>query len=290
MAMMVQLVWGITPTASRIVLDYLPVEVYSAIRYTFAGLAFLLITRFRYKRFSVQRPMLPKLVGLGVLAYAVDSIGTLYGLKIGGVLSFALASSLNALITSLVSLVVLREKAGKGFFLAVALSVLGGLLLFLGKAQTSTAQVAGLSLFLIWAAYVFEALGFAYSRRYRAVIPLEEYLGILQFSAGLVMILVCILSGQSAGGILQMPPRGWLALGFVCIVACGVCYFLLYWLLNFIEGHRLAFFDAFHTVSAAILGILLFGDPYNAKMILGGLCLLGAVWIIYLGAAKKVPA
>jgi len=280
-AVVIQLVWGFTPSASKVVLDYLPVEVYSAIRYSFSGILFLLIARYRNGRLVVEPRMLPRLIFLGILAYGLDSLGTLYGLKIGGVLSFALASSLNALITSLISLAVLKEKVTPGYLVAIFLSVLGGLLLFLGKAEAANFRIAGLSLLLIWLAYVCEALGFAYSRRYKAHLPLEEYLGVLQVSAGIFMTGVSILAGRSAEGIFHMPPVAWASLAFVCLIACGVCYFLLYWLLNFIDGHRLAFFDAFHTLSAAVLGVVLFHDPYNFKMALGGFLLLAAVWVIY---------
>jgi len=286
-AVAVQLVWGITPSASRIVLDYLPVEVYSAIRYTFAGLLFLGITRLRHRRFAARIEILPKLVVLGIFTYALDSIGTLYGLKIGGVLSFALASSLNALVTAVVSLLVLKEKAARGFLLAVALSITGGLLLFLGKSESTTVRIAGTSLLLIWAAYLCEALGFVFSRRYRALLPLEEYLGILQLSAGLVMLVTCLITAKDVSGVLTMPWKGWAALGFVCVVACGICYFLLYWLLNFIDGHRLAFFDAFHTISAAVLGVILFQESFNTKMIAGGALLLLAVWVMYVGDRRN---
>ena len=280
LAIVIQLIWGFTPSASKIVLTYLPVEAYSAIRYSFSGLLFLAVTRIRYRHFSTTLPLLPKLVGLGVLAYALDSLCTLYGLKIGGVLSFALASSLNALITSLLSIFFLKEAVRKGFYLALAISLGGGLLLFFGKAEVSSSSVAGLSLILIWLAYFFEALGFVFSKKFRQQIPLGEYLGVLQLSAGVFMWCLCLATGKFPSGILEMPARGWMALGFVCIFSCTLCYFALYWLLNFLEGHRLAFFDAFHTVSAAIFGVLLFGDLFNAKMIAGGFLLLFAVYLV----------
>ena len=283
LAVLVQLVWGLTPSASKVVLDYLPVEIYSAIRYSFSGILFLVIARLRHGGLVVEPRMLPRLVFLGIVAYGLDSLGTLYGLKLGGVLSFALASSLNALITSLVSLVILKEKMTPGFFAAVLLSVLGGLMLFFGKAEAANFRVAGLSLFLIWMAYVCEALGFVFSRRYKAHLPLEEYLGILQVSAGIFMTGISILGGRSAEGLARMPWEAWASLAFVCFIACGVCYFLLYWLLNFIYGHRLAFFDAFHTLSASVLGVVVFHDPYNFKMVCGGALLLAAVWVVYAG-------
>lgn len=290
LAALIQLVWGLTPSASRLILDYLPVEIYSAIRYTFAGMLFLVVARIRHSRWTASREILPKLIGLGIVAYALDSLCTLYGLKIGGVLSFSLASSLNAMITAVVSIYFLKEKVGSRFYAALALSVGGGVFLFWGKAGVSSAQVAGVSLLLIWMAYVFEAMGFVFSRKLRGQVPLEEYLGILQLSGGLFMWGVCLALGRSPVGVTEMPPMAWAALAFVCCIACGVCYFLLYWLLNFVEGHRLAFFDCFHTLSAAVFSVLFFDDPYNWRMVAGGCLLLTSVWTVLSLKSEKERA
>lgn len=278
--MLVQLVWGFTPSASRVVLDYLPVELYAAVRYSVSGLIFLSFTWLRYRRFQCRVRNLPLLATLGILSYGINSLGTLYGLKLGGILNFAMASSLNAFITATMSLLLLREKASPAFAIAALLSILGGVLLALGKYDLSNAQVALGSLGLIWGAYVLEALGFVFSKRFKEKMPLAEYLGVAQMSAGIFMGFYSFSKGINPTLLLQMPARGLAALLFVCIVACCLCYFILYWLLNHVEGHRLAFFDCFHSVSAAIIGWLLFSEAFNAKMLAGGALLVGAVFVI----------
>jgi drug/metabolite transporter (DMT)-like permease len=276
----VQLVWGFTPSASRFVLDALPVETYAALRYTLAGLGFLAVTLARGGRFAVTRRDLPRVAVLGVLAYALDSLGTLYGLELGGVLNFALASSLNAVITAAVASLVLRERFGRAQVAAAALSVVGGLLLALGKSRASGASVALGSLALIAGAYVLEALGFVFSRTYKARMPLTEYLGIAQLGAGLCLWLVALGRGQSPLAVLSLPPHAALALAFVTLVSCGLCYFVLYRLLDYVAGSTLAFFDCFHTLSAAVFAASLFADPVNAPMLAGGALLFAAVLLV----------
>ena len=280
LAAVVQTVWGLTPSASKIVLKYLPVEGYSAIRYTVSGLIFLAYSLLKNGRLSARISDLPKLGLIGILAYAVDSLGTLYGLKIGGVLNFALASSMNAIITAGVAILVLREQINKRIWIAALLSIGGGLALFLGKYDVSTLEIAAGSLLLIWGAYVFEALGFVFSKKYKERMPLTEYIALLQISAAIFMWSLSFATGRFPVNVLRMPTAGWVSLMFVCLISCCACYFLLYWLLNHIEGHKLAFFDCFHTIAAAVFGAALFGEPFNIKMLIGGGLLLSAVIVV----------
>jgi drug/metabolite transporter (DMT)-like permease len=276
----IQLVWGFTPSASRIVLRTLPVETYSAFRYTVSGCLFLAVTLARHGRLAHRRADLPALALLGVLAYGVDSLGTLYGLQLGGVLNFALASSFNAVITALVAAVVLKERLGRHVALAAGLSVGGGLLLASGKYEVSTLDVALGSLALIWGAYVLEALGFVFSRRFKARMPLTEYLALAQLSAGGFMWTVSGAMHGPPAALLALPAEGIAALAFVCLVSCGLCYFVLYWLLDHVDGHELAFFDCFHTLSAVGFGVLLFDEPLNTKMLAGGVLLASGVVVV----------
>ena len=76
-AAILQIVWGIVPSASHLVISEIPVELYIAIRWTISSLIFLCflvitskwIPKFNKKTFSVMI--------LGVLGYGVGSFGTL---------------------------------------------------------------------------------------------------------------------------------------------------------------------------------------------------------------------
>src|SRR5688500_1104228 len=98
-AALVQIVWSLTPSASNIVIQYLSVGTYAALRYSISGLLFLAFALWRDRRLRFRARDLPALAGLGVVTYGLSSLGTLHGLKLGGVVNFALASGLNATIT-----------------------------------------------------------------------------------------------------------------------------------------------------------------------------------------------
>lgn len=280
---LIQVLWSVTPSASRHVLAFWPVEAYIALRFTLSGSLFLIVALFTRPRVRIARRDLPPLAVLGILTYGVASLGTLYGLKLGGVVTFALASGCNAVITALASVYVLRERWGKGLLAAIALSVVGSVCLAWGKYQLASRGVALGSLLLVWFAYASEATGFVFSKRFTGRYPLPWYLAILQLSAGLFLGLVAFLSHPQLPALASLPLSCWAALTYVVIFSCGICYAVHYWLLRYLPGHRLAFFDSIHAASAATFGVLLFGDPLNGWMMAGGFLLLASVWAVNAG-------
>jgi drug/metabolite transporter (DMT)-like permease len=77
--------------------------------------------------------------------------------------------------------------------------------------------------------------------------------------------------------IANLTLQGWAAALFVSVVACVLCYAILYWLLNYVDGHRLSLFDGLHMVSATVFGIVFFGEVINGVMLAGGLLLLSGL-------------
>lgn len=271
-----QIVWSITPCASNLVIRYWTVEQYAAARYFIGGALFLAFAVWRQRKLHVRWSDVPGLFFLGVVTYGLSSLGTLHGLRLGGVVNFAFASGMNATITAAVAILVLKEKVSPAFFWAVGLSIVGAFTLVWGKHSVSGLEIAGVSVLLVWGAYACEAVGFVYSKKRGSHLPLAEYVAYLQLAAAGFLFAVA----PKPLVVPEMPALGWFSFGFVCLVACGVCVGVHYWLLKHLEGHRLAFFDGFHSISAAILGVILFKDPLNASMVIGGLLLFAAVFLI----------
>ncbi len=279
-----QIVWGLVPSASKYVIDEIPVELYITLRWSISGAVFLLYLLLlgQWKKIALQN--LKHVMLLGIFGYGVASFGTLYGLKTGGVTNFALISAVSPIILSLMSILILKERPQKLFLLILPLSFFGLLLVVLGKYQISNFNIAGLSALMVVGAYILEALIFVRSKKYQNMMPLPQYLAISQLSAAGIMWCMQGVYFRQVPDIFQLSLRGWGALIFVAIVACVFCYAVLYWLLNYIEGHRLAIFDGLHVISAAICGIVLFGEKLNSEMMIGGGLILGAILLM---AAQK---
>lgn len=278
LAGLLQIIWGLVPSASKIVIDQIPVELYIALRWTISGLIFFVFIFLTSKwRPAFNRRTLTVAI-LGIGGYGLASFGTLYGLKIGGVTNFALMGALNPIITSMVAILVLKERPQRLFFVALPLCVLGLVCLVLGKNRISSWQIAISSSALIIGAAVLEALIFVYSKKLKTHFTAVQYLAIAQVAAAIFMWVLQVGIFQQSSELGNLDSQGWLAALFVSIVACVLCYSLLYWLLNYLDAHKIALFDGLHTISATLAGVVFFGEVLNAPMIAGGaMILLGLI-------------
>lgn len=291
-AAILQIVWGLTPSASKLVIEEIPVELYITTRWTVSGLIFatyLLLTR-TWKRINATD--IGAISLLGLLGYGLASFGTLYGLEIGGVTNFALMAALSPIISSTASIFILKESPQRTFYIALPLGVVGLLLLVIGKYQVSSFSVAGASVLLILGAYICEALVFVYSKRFKRKVDAPQYLAIAQISTALFMWLAQFSEFNQMDQITQLSLKGVLALIFVSVVSCVLCFAILYWLLHHFDGHRLALFDGLHTLSAVLFGYLFFQEEIRLLMLIGGSLILLSLIIGSLPqqrAAQEVP-
>ncbi len=283
---LVQLLWSCTPSFSNYVLKYLPVSWYIAMRWTLSGSIFFVMARYR-------RPALPKfqdvvrLAPIGILGYGLASYGTLYGLKWGGVVTFALLSSVNPVIQSGLSIVALKEKPKPLFTVAALFCVAGLISLVLGKYRLTDARVTFAATSAVFLAYGLEALAFVGSRKYRGTVPLLDYMAITELSAAVFVWAGVALQKTSAPIWGTLPLGLWGAVAFVSVVSCVICYGAHYWLLSKMEGHVLALFESLHSVFAALLGLILFHERVHPAMVFGGgLLIIG----LYLNTRKAKPS
>jgi drug/metabolite transporter (DMT)-like permease len=278
-AAVLQIVWGLVPSASKFVIDEIPVELYIAIRWTISGFIFGLFLLFTRSWTRVSYKTVGAVSLLGILGYGFASLGTLYGLKIGGVTNFALMGALSPAITSAIAILILKERPQRLFFLALPMSILGLLLLVIGKYQVSSFSVAGLSCIYIVIGYLLEAFVFVFSKKFKSEMSAVQYLTIAQLSTAIFMWILQFTSFRQVASLHQLTTKGLLSAAFVSVVAYVLCYAVLYWLLNYIDGHRLALFDGFHTLSATIFGFFIFREELKPLMLVGGFLILSGLLV-----------
>ncbi len=78
LAAFLQIVWGLVPSASKIVIEEIPVELYIALRWTISSLVIAAILLIRTRSLVPMRRDAAIAGGLGILGYALSSFGTLY--------------------------------------------------------------------------------------------------------------------------------------------------------------------------------------------------------------------
>jgi drug/metabolite transporter (DMT)-like permease len=276
-AAILQIVWGLTPSASRLVIEEIPVELYITIRWSISGIIFSLYLFLTKTWKKIEFADIGFISLLGLLGYGVASFGTLYGLKLGGVTNFALMAALSPIISSLMSVLILKERPQKIFILSLIISILGLVLLLVGKYQISSFSIAGYSALLILMAYICEALVFVYSKKFKRKMDAPQYLAIAQIATAGFMWILQGTTFHQLSQLANLTSKGLGGIIFVSIVACVLCYAVLYWLLNHFDGHKLALFDGLHTLSAVFFGYLFFQEEIRWMMIVGGFLILLAL-------------
>lgn len=274
---LVQIIWGLTPTASKFVIDQIPVELYISLRWSISSGIFLGYVFYKKTWRKISLKNISWISLLGILGYGVGSLGTLYGLKIGGVTNFALMAAFSPIMVSLASILLLKERPSQRFYLALGMSVLGLGLLIFGKYSISTIEIAGLSAVLILGAYICEALVFVYSKKFKEKANLSQYLAITQGATAVLMWTLEFTHFRQLGQLANLSDSGMMGIGFVAIVSCVLCYATLYWLLNHVPGHKLSLFEGLHTISAVIFGYVIFNEEVRPMMYLGGVLILSAL-------------
>jgi drug/metabolite transporter (DMT)-like permease len=279
LAALIQAIWGLTPSASRVVLESLSVDVFVALRFSISALIFctLLLVKRTWKPLRLKTFV--QLAVIGIFTFGIASFLTLTGLKMGGVVNFALASSMSPLLVGFLSHFVLKERLTKWFFASLPFYGIGILFLAYGKGVLSGSSIAWTSLLVITSAYLCEGIGFIFSKKVSASVPLLQYMAILQFFGSAFAWGVVIWSGHEIH-LESLHSVQWLSLTFVSTISCCLLFLSWYWLLHFIQAHRLGFFEAFHVLSAALFGYILFNEPWNYWMVCGGGLLLMSVILV----------
>ena len=283
-AAILQLVWGLVPAASSLVIREIPVELYIALRWSISGVIFFLFLLLRDRWIPSWNIKTLQVAILGILGYALGSFGTLYGLKIGGVANFALMAAFSPVLTSLTAILVLKERPPKSFFLALALSLTGLLTLVFAKYSLTSFRIAFSAAVLIIGAFGLEAIIYMYSKKLKSEFSTFQYIAIAQLSASIFMWILQFSFYHQVGELSALTSTGWIAAVFVSIVSCVLCYSVLYWLLIYVDGHQLSLFEGLHALSAVTCGVLFFGDRLTPWMMIGGVLLLSG---LALGSLRK---
>ena len=91
--------------------------------------------------------------------------------------------------------------------------------------------------------------------------------------------LAVLRPAEIAAGFSSAPSLAWVALGL--IVVCTVAPYLLYtYGLAGMDSGKAAILASVEPVTAAIVGVLAFGEPMSAMVLLGLVCILGCVYIL----------
>lgn len=157
-ATVIQIIWATIPSASKIVLDVVDVETYIALRWTISSVLFGIVASLRQELVRPKLSDVAQVSALGIGGYAVASLGTLYGLKLGSVAYFSIVSLVGPMLNSAMAIVILREALTKQTIIATLLALCGVALAAVAKSNEGAGTNAYLSAALIVGACFLEGL------------------------------------------------------------------------------------------------------------------------------------
>jgi drug/metabolite transporter (DMT)-like permease len=276
----VTLMWGSTFPLIKDVVQTMPVLDFLAVRFVAAGLILVVVFWGRVRR--LPRAMALRGLSLGVV-YGVAQILQTEGLSRTPASVSGFATGMYVVLTPVLGLILLRQKAGRMTWVAVLLSFAGLAVLSLRGAAVSDGVLLILASAVLYALHIL-GLGLWSSSRDAIGLAAVQMLAIAA---------VCTI-GAAPGGI-TLPPDGdaWIGTLYTAIGAGALAMFLQTWAQAHLTSTRAAIVMTMEPVAAAGFAVL-FGEPLTVRIIVGGALILAAMYVVELvpgrsGTAEESP-
>jgi drug/metabolite transporter (DMT)-like permease len=273
-------VWGSTFVWIKDVVGTMPVLDFLAVRFIVAGLVLLAVFWRQVRR--LPRATLVRGLGLGAV-YGSAQILQTEGLARTPASISGFATGMYVVLTPVLGLILLRQKAGRMTWLAVLLSLAGLAVLSLRGAQISAGVLLILASAVLYALHIL-GLGLWSDSRHAIGLAAVQMVAIA---------LVCTI-GAIPGGI-SLPPtaNAWAGTLYTALVAGALAMFLQTWAQAYLSSTRAAIVMTMEPVAAAGFAVA-FGEPLTFRIIVGGALVLAAMYVVELapgrtGTAQESP-
>jgi drug/metabolite transporter (DMT)-like permease len=264
--------WGSTFFLIKDVVTRIPVPDLLAIRFAIASVALALVTA---PRLRMSRTVITYGALLGLLYGAAQILQTA-GLAHTSASVSGFVTGLYIVATPLLTAVLLRRRVPLLTWLAAILATLGLGVLALHGFAIGYGELLTLVAAVIYAGHIVALGRFSTAE--------------MVLSLSLVQLIVITLTtavaawwptARSGGGI-QLPSSGqdWLIVLYLALVASAMTMVLQTWAQAHIEPSRAAVIMAMEPVWAAAFAVALGGETVSARMIIGGLAIVSAMYLV----------
>jgi drug/metabolite transporter (DMT)-like permease len=278
--LVVTAIWGSTFFLIKDVVTRIPVADLLAVRF---GLASLALAALVGPRLQLSRQVLRQGAGLGLL-YGIAQILQTMGLAYTSASVSGFLTGLYVVATPLLAGVILRVRVNAVTWAAVALATVGLGVLSLNGFAIGYGEVITVVSAVVYAGHIL-ALGQVSTPATVLSLSLVQMVVIT-----VVCGLLAVLPVSGAG--LQVPVRGadWLAVGYLGLVAGALTMTLQTAAQARIEPSRAAVIMAMEPVWAAGFAVAAGGESVTARMVIGGLAILSAMYLVELAPRSRAQA
>jgi drug/metabolite transporter (DMT)-like permease len=272
--------WGSTFFLIKDIVTRIPVSDLLAVRFAIATIALVLIAG---RRLRMSRQMLVRGGVLGAL-YGVAQLLQTVGLAHTAATISGFLTGLYVVATPLLAALILRSKISSTVWLATILAMVGLTVLSLRGFSIGYGELLTCCAALIYAGHIV-ALG-----------RLSEPGTAMSFSVVQLLIItaICTVAAAtprtSAGPGIQLPgtSRDWLIVIYLALVAGALTMVLQTWAQARVESSRAAVIMAMEPVWAAAFAVALGGESISARMIIGGVAIVGAMYLVERAPRRQV--
>jgi drug/metabolite transporter (DMT)-like permease len=272
-------IWGSTFFLIKDVVTRIPVADLLAVRFALATLALAVLTG---PRVQLSRRVLRQGAGLGLL-YGTAQILQTIGLAHTSASVSGFLTGLYVVATPLLTAAILKVRITAVTWVAVALATAGLGVLSLNGFTIGFGELVTVVSAIVYAGHIV-ALGQVSTPATVLSLSLVQ-LAVITVICGLLAVL------PVSGAGLQLPDRGadWLAVAYLGVVAGAVTMTLQTAAQVRIEPSRAAVIMAMEPVWAAGFAVAAGGESLTARMVVGGLAILSAMYLVEL-APRHAPA
>lgn len=259
-------VWGSTFFMIKDVVTRIGVADMLTVRFALASVVMLLVAG---RSLRMSRPTLIRGVLLGIL-YGVAQILQTVGLAHTAASVSGFITGLYVVITPLLGALILRVRIAVTTWIAVGLATLGLGVLSLNGFTVGYGELLTLASAVVYAGHII-AMG-RFSSPGTAV-----SLTVVQM---VVITLVCGVAAAPDGIQLPTSSGDWLIVVYLGVVAGALTMFLQTWAQAHVEATRAAVIMAMEPVWAAAFAVTLGGEKVTVRMVIGGLAILSAMYLV----------
>ncbi len=270
--------WGSTFFLIKDLLVRLPVADMLALRFGIGSLALVLLAG---RRLRMSRRTLRSGAVLGLL-YGVAQILQTAGLAHTAASVSGFITGLYVVATPLLGALLLRTRISGTTWAATGLATVGLGVLSLSGFAIGYGELLTLASALVYAGHII-AMG-------RLSAPGEALpLSLVQMLVITAVCLVAALWPGSGGPGVQLPANAadWLALLYLAVIAGALTMVLQTWAQARIEPARAAVVMAMEPVWAAAFAVALGGERLTLRMVIGGLAILAAMYLVELAPRRR---
>ena len=268
-------IWGLAFVAIRVLDAELSFVNLTLLRWFVASAGYLILLPFLGKtRTRFSRADLPRLLFIGFFNVAGYHLSLNYAEVTVPAGLAGLLISLGPVFSSLLAVVLLKEKIGRRLILAIVVAVGGAAILSAGELSAGLTLYGPLAVVLAALSYaLFAVFAKPLVNKYGAL-PVAIRAG----AVGTVMILP-LMSTSFFNDVSKLSVAGWEALLYLSILSTVMGYSLFYFLVEKGGISRVMIQLYLAPVFSVVGGVILLGEGVTIATVLGGSALLLAVWI-----------